>query len=43
MNSPQSQLLKQNKQRIAHQFSRAAGQYDAVAKVQLDIALDASA
>jgi malonyl-CoA O-methyltransferase len=43
MTSPQSQLIKQNKQRIAHQFSRAAGQYDAVAKVQLDIALDAQA
>jgi malonyl-CoA O-methyltransferase len=41
MNSPQALIIKQNKKRIAKQFSRAAREYDALAKVQLDIALDA--
>lgn len=36
-----SSLIMDKKQRIAQQFGRAAKRYDDVAKVQLDIALDA--
>ncbi|MDP5030831.1 methyltransferase domain-containing protein [Paraglaciecola sp.] len=39
----QSILVNHNKARIAKQFSRAAVTYDKLAKVQLDIALDAKA
>jgi malonyl-CoA O-methyltransferase len=39
----QSAIEKQNKERIAKQFSIAATHYDNLAKVQLDIALDAKA
>lgn len=38
---PQSISVKQTKKRIAKQFSRAAMQYDGIANVQLEIALEA--
>ena len=43
MSISKSALVTQNKRRIAKQFSRAALHYDALANVQLDIALDAQA
>lgn len=43
MTLAQSTLAEKNKTRIARQFSRAALHYDALAQVQLDIALDAKA